>query len=156
MESKRIQLKLGKFLVVHCPNSMKFALTIILQRTWCVAKPSSDQATLLANINYACSHVDCQILQKGYPCFSPDSLRSHASIAMNLYYQCKGRNRWNCDFRDSGLIVKTDPSKDCYMYDAMRYPSGNNEDIFMSCLRQFCVNLQAIATASMRKPWSRK
>uniref|UniRef100_U5FZT0 X8 domain-containing protein n=2 Tax=Populus trichocarpa TaxID=3694 RepID=U5FZT0_POPTR len=80
------------------------------QRTWCVAKPSSDQATLLANINYACSHVDCQILQKGYPCFSPDSLISHASIAMNLYYQRKGRNHWNCDFRDSGLIVKTDPS----------------------------------------------
>ncbi|KAI5571294.1 hypothetical protein BDE02_11G084400 [Populus trichocarpa] len=110
MESKRIQLKLGKFLVVHCPNSKKFALTIILQKTWFVSKRSSDQATLLANINYACSHVDCQILQKGYPCFSPDSLRSHASIAMNLYYQCKGRNRWNCDFRDSGLIVKTDPS----------------------------------------------
>jgi len=93
---------------------------------------------------------------KGYPCFSPDSLISHASISMNLYYQCKGRNHWNCDFRDSGLIVKTDPSKDYYMYDAMRYPSVNNEDIFMSCLRQFCVNLQAIATASMPKPWSRK
>ncbi|XP_011045574.1 PREDICTED: glucan endo-1,3-beta-glucosidase isoform X2 [Populus euphratica] len=57
------------------------------QKTWCVAKPSSDQATLLANINYACAHVDCQILQKGCPCFSPDSLINHASIAMNLYYQ---------------------------------------------------------------------
>ncbi|XP_034933525.1 major pollen allergen Ole e 10 isoform X1 [Populus alba] len=81
------------------------------QKTWCVAKPSSDQATLLANINYACAHVDCQILQKGCPCFSPDSLINHASIAMNLYYQCKGRNHWNCDFRNSGLVVVTDPSK---------------------------------------------
>ncbi|KAJ6314361.1 hypothetical protein OIU78_017936 [Salix suchowensis] len=70
------------------------------QKTWCVAKPSSDQATLLANINYACTHVDCQILQKGCPCFSPDSLINHASIAMNLYYQCKGRNQWNCDFQE--------------------------------------------------------
>ncbi|KAB5521322.1 hypothetical protein DKX38_025641 [Salix brachista] len=84
------------------------------QKTWCVAKPSSDHATLLANINYACTHVDCQILQKGCPCFSPDSLINHASIAMNLYYQCKGRNQWNCDFRNSGLIVVTDPSySDC-------------------------------------------
>ncbi|KAK1298724.1 hypothetical protein QJS10_CPB14g00519 [Acorus calamus] len=29
------------------------------EKTWCVAKPSSDDATLLANINYACSQVDC-------------------------------------------------------------------------------------------------
>ncbi|PON98574.1 X8 domain containing protein [Trema orientale] len=80
------------------------------QKTWCVAKPSSDQATLLANINYACSQVDCRILQKGCPCSLPDSLINHASIAMNLYYQSKGRNHWNCDFRNSALVVVTDPS----------------------------------------------
>lgn len=38
---------------------------------------------------------------------------NHASIAMNLYYQSKGRNHWNCDFRASGLIVMTDPSNWC-------------------------------------------
>ncbi|KAJ4842390.1 hypothetical protein Tsubulata_000934 [Turnera subulata] len=81
------------------------------QKTWCVAKPSSDEGTLMANINYACSEVDCRILHKGCPCFSPDNLINHASIAMNLYYQCKGRNTWNCDFKNSGLIVMTDPSK---------------------------------------------
>ncbi|KAK4778426.1 hypothetical protein SAY86_005954 [Trapa natans] len=81
------------------------------QKTWCVAKPSSDQATLLANINYACSQVDCKIIQRGRPCFEPDNLMNHASIAMNLYYHSKGRNHWNCDFRASGLTVMTDPSK---------------------------------------------
>ncbi|CDP06072.1 unnamed protein product [Coffea canephora] len=80
------------------------------QKTWCVAKPSSDQAALLNNINYACSQVDCRILQKGCPCSSPDSLINHASIAMNLYYQSRGRNHWNCYFGNSGLIVITDPS----------------------------------------------
>ncbi|XVF18419.1 hypothetical protein REPUB_Repub11eG0019800 [Reevesia pubescens] len=80
------------------------------QKTWCVAKPSSDQATLLGNINFACSQVDCRVMQKGCPCYSPDNLINHASIAMNLYYQAKGRNKWNCDFRGSGLIVITDPS----------------------------------------------
>lgn len=84
---------------------------ISLQKTWCVARPSSDQATLLANINYACSHVDCRIMQKGCPCFYPDSLISHASIAMSLYYHSQGKNQWNCDFRGSGLIVITDPSQ---------------------------------------------
>ncbi|MBA0879716.1 hypothetical protein Goshw_005490, partial [Gossypium schwendimanii] len=80
-------------------------------KTWCIAKPSSDQATLLTNINYACSKVDCQIIQKGCPCFNPDYPINHASIAMNLYYQSMGRNVWNCDFKGSGLIVITDPSK---------------------------------------------
>uniref|UniRef100_A0A7C9CEM4 Glucan endo-1,3-beta-D-glucosidase n=1 Tax=Opuntia streptacantha TaxID=393608 RepID=A0A7C9CEM4_OPUST len=80
------------------------------QRTWCVAKPSSDEATLLANLNYACSLVDCRVLQNGCPCFSPDNLINHASIAMNLYFRAKGCNKWNCDFRGSGLIVVTDPS----------------------------------------------
>ncbi|KAK4782171.1 hypothetical protein SAY86_016273 [Trapa natans] len=80
------------------------------QKTWCVAKPSSDQPTLLANVNYACSQVDCTILQKGCPCFYPDNLMNHASIAMNMYYQAMGRNGWNCDFKNSGLIVFTDPS----------------------------------------------
>lgn len=82
-----------------------------MQKTWCVAKPSSDQATLLANINYACSQVDCRVMQKGCPCSSPETLINRASIAMNLYYQSRGKNHWNCDFRNSGLIVVTDPSK---------------------------------------------
>ncbi|XP_039124722.1 major pollen allergen Ole e 10-like [Dioscorea cayenensis subsp. rotundata] len=60
------------------------------QKTWCVAKPSLDEATLLLNINYACSQVDCSVLRKGSPCFNPDNLISHASVSMNLYYQSKG------------------------------------------------------------------
>ncbi|XP_038686563.1 glucan endo-1,3-beta-glucosidase isoform X2 [Tripterygium wilfordii] len=87
------------------------------QKTWCVAKPSSDHATLAANIDYSCSQVDCRILQKGCPCFSPDNLINHASIAMNIYYQANGRNNWNCYFRNSGLIVMTDPSYSNCIYE---------------------------------------
>ncbi|KAK6934098.1 hypothetical protein RJ641_034253 [Dillenia turbinata] len=50
----------------------------MLQKTWCVAKPSSDEATLQANINYACSHVDCLVPRKVCrPCSSPDNLLNH-------------------------------------------------------------------------------
>ncbi|XP_024968577.1 major pollen allergen Ole e 10-like [Cynara cardunculus var. scolymus] len=80
------------------------------QKTWCVAKPSSSQATLLENINFSCSQVDCAILQKGGACYTPDNVINHASIAMNLYYQSKGRNNWNCQFKNSGLITVSDPS----------------------------------------------
>ncbi|CAI0409307.1 unnamed protein product [Linum tenue] len=54
--------------------------------------------------------VDCQILQKGCPCFYPETLINRASVAMNLYYQSRGRNAWSCDFRGSGLVVLTNPS----------------------------------------------
>ncbi|XP_009769184.1 major pollen allergen Ole e 10-like isoform X1 [Nicotiana tabacum] len=81
------------------------------QKTWCVAKPSSENAILQQNINFACSNVDCRsIFQEGCPCFSPNNLMNHASIAMNLYYQTKGRNPWNCHFGNSALLVMTDPS----------------------------------------------
>ncbi|KAJ8484038.1 hypothetical protein OPV22_016523 [Ensete ventricosum] len=87
------------------------------QKTWCVAKPSSDEATLTANLNYACSQVDCSILQRGCGCFYPDNLISHASIAMNLYYQSRGRNYWNCYFKNSALVVTTDPSFGSCVYE---------------------------------------
>ncbi|EYU26284.1 hypothetical protein ABFS82_08G195200 [Erythranthe guttata] len=80
------------------------------QKTWCVVKPSSDEVVLQQNIAYACSNVDCAIIQNGGACFIPDNLMNHASIAMNLYYQAKGRNTWDCSFGNSGLIVFTDPS----------------------------------------------
>ncbi|KAL3736084.1 hypothetical protein ACJRO7_025089 [Eucalyptus globulus] len=97
-------------LIFLCFKSGELVKIVNAQKTWCLAKPSSDQAALLANINFACSQVDCQILQKGCPCFYPNNLINHASIAMNLYFQANGRNWWNCDFRKSGLIVMTDPS----------------------------------------------
>ncbi|KAI3753619.1 hypothetical protein L2E82_25678 [Cichorium intybus] len=80
------------------------------QKTWCVAKPSSSLATLVENINFACSQVDCGILQKGGACSTPDNVHNHASVAMNLYYQSKGRNTWNCQFGNSGLVTVSDPS----------------------------------------------
>ncbi|XP_059302151.1 glucan endo-1,3-beta-D-glucosidase-like [Lycium ferocissimum] len=90
---------------------------LVLQKTWCVAKPSSDEKTLKENINYACSQVDCRILQKGCTCSLPDNLMNHASIAMNLYYQAKGRNHWNCHFGNSALVVCTDPSYGSCIYE---------------------------------------
>ncbi|KAI3695304.1 hypothetical protein L1987_78299 [Smallanthus sonchifolius] len=85
-------------------------ISVHAQKTWCVAKPSSSQAILLENINFACSQVDCGRLQKGGACYSPDNVINHASIAMNLYFQSKGRNTWNCDFKNSGLLTVSDPS----------------------------------------------
>jgi hypothetical protein len=40
-----------------------------------------------------------------------ESVASRASVAMNAYYQARGRNSWNCFFNGTGLITITDPSK---------------------------------------------
>ncbi|KAH0436317.1 hypothetical protein IEQ34_026421 [Dendrobium chrysotoxum] len=86
------------------------------EKTWCVANPSTKEAELQNNIEFVCSRLDCSLIQIGGLCFVPETNISHASVAMNLYYQFMGRNSWNCHFGGSGLIVATDPS-----YDACKY-----------------------------------
>ncbi|XP_064940896.1 glucan endo-1,3-beta-D-glucosidase-like [Musa acuminata AAA Group] len=90
--------------------------TVDAQKTWCVAKPSTSDTALKDNIEYACSQVDCSVTERGKPCFYPDTLISHASVAMNLYYQSRGRNHWNCYFNNSAVTTVTDPS-----YGACKY-----------------------------------
>ncbi|KAK8559927.1 hypothetical protein V6N13_016659 [Hibiscus sabdariffa] len=79
--------------------------------TWCVAKPGTSDELLQLNINFACNLVDCSAATRsGGVCYSPSTLINHASYAMNLYYQITGRKKSNCSFRETGLIVSSDPS----------------------------------------------
>ncbi|KAK1591369.1 hypothetical protein Q3G72_006613 [Acer saccharum] len=80
--------------------------------TWCVAKPGTRDDLLQQNINYACNNVDCSpSTDDGGSCYNPTTLINHASFAMNLYYQSMGRNSSSCNFKQTGLIVMTNPSK---------------------------------------------
>ncbi|KAJ1267150.1 hypothetical protein BS78_07G034300 [Paspalum vaginatum] len=79
-------------------------------KTWCVAKPSVEEAALRGNLEFACSESDCAAIQGTGGCTRPDSLLSRASVAMNAHYQARGRNSWNCFFNGTGLITITDPS----------------------------------------------
>ncbi|KAH9749351.1 X8 domain-containing protein [Citrus sinensis] len=88
-------------------------------KTWCVAKPSSSEAELAANIDFACNQIqNCNIIQEGGPCYYPNTAINHASVVMNLYYQLNGRNNWNCDYRASGLTTLSDPKyiRCCNLY----------------------------------------
>ncbi|XP_041022127.1 major pollen allergen Ole e 10-like [Juglans microcarpa x Juglans regia] len=80
--------------------------------TWCIAKPSTNNDKLLHNVEYSCGedNVDCQSIQLGGSCFHPNNAVSHASFAMNLFYQDSGKHPWNCDFNGTGLIVSDNPS----------------------------------------------
>ncbi|XP_077212097.1 glucan endo-1,3-beta-D-glucosidase-like [Tasmannia lanceolata] len=111
MAKTLMSLSMLSFVLLLCFSSGTVRL-VHGQKTWCVAKPSSDDTTLQNNLNYACTEIDCNAFIKGGPCYSPDIKISHASIAMNLYYQTKKRFHWNCDFNKSALVTLTDPSYD--------------------------------------------
>ncbi|KAJ9690943.1 hypothetical protein PVL29_013210 [Vitis rotundifolia] len=108
---------LSIFLLLLFFNSGGTLMVASGQKTWCVAKPSSTYEELKANIDFACSHVSCDSIRDGCPCSTPYTPINHASVVMNLYYQQMGRNQWNCDFRNSGLIAVTDPSHDGCQYE---------------------------------------
>eukprot|EP00249_Psilotum_nudum_P005461 c18899_g2_i1 orf=125-559(+) len=82
------------------------------RQIWCIGKPAAQDANLMRNVEYACGQagVDCSAIQPGGACYRPNSVISHASYAMNLYYQKNGRNWWTCDFINTGILVFTDPS----------------------------------------------
>ena len=93
-------------------TNKKFELWMILQHlTWCVVKKNfADEKVLQANIDYACSKVDCGPIQPGGSCFLPNTLKSHASFAMNSFFQSNFGIRVSCQFNKSGVIVTKDPS----------------------------------------------
>lgn len=83
----------------------------VQNKKFCMPKVGATDAQLQSNINYVCSQgVDCTPIQAGGPCFSPNTIRSHAAFAMNSYYQKEGRNNFNCDFAGTGVIASSDPS----------------------------------------------
>ncbi|XP_048229554.1 glucan endo-1,3-beta-glucosidase 7 [Ricinus communis] len=77
---------------------------------WCVAKPMAPPELLLANINYICGEMDCNVIQPTGECYSPDNIISHASVAMNMYYVLHNKSNLSCNFNNTGMVVKNDPS----------------------------------------------
>ena len=106
------------FLIMFFISVGNLALLNGQEKYWCVPKPSSEEAVLKANEEYACSqpNVDCKDIQPDGPCHYPNTLINNASVAMNLYYQAykSGQGASACDFGQSGLLSIKDPSyEDC-------------------------------------------
>ncbi|CAN1808670.1 Glucan endo-1,3-beta-glucosidase [Linum perenne] len=80
-------------------------------KKWCVAKSDASDEQLQKNLDYVCSSgVNCRPIQQGGPCFNPNTVRSHASYAMNAYYQTYGRHDSSCDFGHTGFLTSDNPS----------------------------------------------
>jgi hypothetical protein len=80
--------------------------------SWCVASPSASATALQVALDYACGQggADCSAIQQGGSCFSPDTVRDHASYAFNSYYQ-KNPVQTSCDFGGTAALTTADPSK---------------------------------------------
>uniref|UniRef100_M8BSN2 Uncharacterized protein n=1 Tax=Aegilops tauschii TaxID=37682 RepID=M8BSN2_AEGTA len=96
---------------IHAAAAPSFQQKQAAAKTWCVAKPSTGEAALRANLEFACSESDCSAIQGTGGCSAHNGgvLLSRASVAMNAYYQARGRNTWNCFFNATGIISITDP-----------------------------------------------
>ncbi|CAA0808453.1 Carbohydrate-binding X8 domain superfamily protein [Striga hermonthica] len=89
-----------------CTLGCNLVLADDTTKTFCVAKPSTDDTALKNNIAF----LQNSGIKLSEPCSKPSTNINIASVLMNSYYQANGRNAHNCDFADSGLITLTDPS----------------------------------------------
>ncbi|KAL1549710.1 glucan endo-1,3-beta-glucosidase-like [Salvia divinorum] len=92
-------------------------IPIGIGKKWCVCNSDASEAVLQSNINYACSQgIDCKSIQAGGACFTPNTLKAHASYAMNAYFHAQGLIPRSCDFAGTGVVISTDPSTPACKY----------------------------------------
>ncbi|KAK2996705.1 hypothetical protein RJ639_026445 [Escallonia herrerae] len=86
--------------------------------TWCIASSTASDTDLQNAVDWACGsgNVDCSAIQPSQPCFEPDSLVSHASYAVNSYYQQNGATDIACSFGGAGVKTNKNPSYDKCLY----------------------------------------
>jgi len=88
-----------------------------LAEQWCVAKPNLSDSAYQGVLAWVCGRlsgqgqVNCGPIQNGQSCYLPDSYQSHASWAMNAYYQAQGQSSQSCDFQGTATITTSNPSK---------------------------------------------
>ncbi|XP_038895705.1 glucan endo-1,3-beta-glucosidase isoform X2 [Benincasa hispida] len=120
-------------------------------RKWCVPKTDASDEALQKNIDYVCSSgVDCGPIQEGGACYDPNTVRSHASYAMNAYFQTAGRHDFNCDFNHTAILTSTDPSYETcsYPFDAEKLTKSVASAAAMSCRAVGAVARASIAVVA--------
>jgi hypothetical protein len=84
----------------------------VIQKLWCVAKPSVPAETLQEAMDYACGAggAACEEIQPHGNCYNPDTIVAHASYAFNSYWQKHKRSGGTCSFGGTAMLINADPS----------------------------------------------
>ncbi|KAK9924383.1 hypothetical protein M0R45_032752 [Rubus argutus] len=89
---------------------------------WCIADEQTPGNELQAAIDWACSGAggaDCSKIQMNQPCFSPNTLKDHASYAFNSYFQKFKHKGGSCYFKGAAMITELDPSHGSCKYEVL-------------------------------------
>ncbi|CAH9143190.1 unnamed protein product [Cuscuta epithymum] len=86
-----------------------------LSTNWCIAGENASPDDLQRALDFACNTnktgVNCADIQPGGNCFIPNTLKNHASYAMNLYHQINHNLSDSCNFGGVGFITTVDPTE---------------------------------------------
>lgn len=74
------------------------------EKTWCVASDEAPINKLQTFLDFCCAHLSCAEINPGGTCFVPDTLKDHASYALNLYFKIYGQ----CD-HETGVQTNVNP-----------------------------------------------
>ncbi|EOA32462.1 hypothetical protein CARUB_v10015739mg, partial [Capsella rubella] len=79
---------------------------------WCVADPQIPDSVTQSALNWACQQggVDCSTIQPNQPCFEPNTIKNHASVVFNNYYQILKHMGADCYFSSAAILTQRDPS----------------------------------------------
>ncbi|CAL9200187.1 unnamed protein product [Musa hybrid cultivar] len=80
-------------------------------RTWCIANPLANPATLQKDLDNLCGGgVDCHSIQPGGACYEPNTVVEHVSVVYNLYYKSHQSQPSACNFGSNTITTVSDPS----------------------------------------------
>ncbi|XAR53866.1 Glucan endo-1,3-beta-D-glucosidase [Bertholletia excelsa] len=85
---------------------------------WCVADEQTPDEELQRALDWACGNgADCSKIQVNQPCYLPNTVRDHASVAFNSYYQKLKHKGASCYFNSAAIITSLDPSHGSCKYE---------------------------------------
>ncbi|XP_073158725.1 major pollen allergen Ole e 10-like [Henckelia pumila] len=124
--------------------------------TWCVARPGVSPVDLQSALDWACGggRADCGPIQGGGPCFSPNSLLSHASYAFNSYYQQNGNSDIACYFGGTATLTPSNPSYDKCVFETSRSVQSKATSIKKEAERYWWKLEVILLYVFMFKKWS--
>ncbi|KAF8100678.1 hypothetical protein N665_0218s0016 [Sinapis alba] len=83
----------------------------------CIADPRIPDKVVQAAADWACrqSGGDCSMIQIGQNFFVQDTIKDHASVVFNTYYQHYKHQAGSYDFHGAAVISHTDSSKKFFL-----------------------------------------